>query len=1147
MTSRFSAQNLSALLIFALATALIPDPTSARMLELVEQHVNTAIGSTSWLRFSPDGQFVHLGSTYATQAHFRRDRATGRLSFVRGSERGGPPVFSPNGRSAYSIRYGELSTFTRSPESGELSLFEKWHLPPIFGGHGSFSSIHFSPDGAHVYAHVRASKDGIAVFDHDPETGALSWIGATFDSDEFRFTGQSLAFSPDGRHVYGYVDDYDGQGILIYSRNVETGALTLEHTYSESGIDLLDLQRLIISPNGSQVYVLAPAGIIVLQRNPEDGTLSFLQILNHVDPAAVIPGPENRLMYIFQGSSAHVYSRATGTGSWVSAELYELPIDGLNQIHRGEMSPDGRHLYLGASYEGEAYGGLEVLARDPESGALTVIEAYRGDVEGDPDRIHDPQVALVSPDGRHLYLGVEDDELELAVFSRSPETGRISYLDSFTNWLDEAEDRSTNLLAFSPEGRTLYTYSRSKGDRKVVAAHARDAVSGELTLVDSVPVDDSIGLNTITDMVVSPDGRSFYATGTPRSALAIFLRNPLTGTLTHFKTLSDLPGRSAYGKLGLDAEGDYLYMSGGYPENLLSFARHHATGDLTLLEAYEVPDQSSTSNIELSPDGRHLYMISAYSISTLDRNIADGRLALVTQQPGASGLFHISPDGRYAFSFGYPNQVYRRDPSTGLLALIESADPEKTPSNSVSALALSPSGDFAYVGLGAYLFDAVNVYRIDDGLCRASWDGLCLGGDRFRAELEWRDFEGNTGTAQPLLDNVGDSGVFWFFDADNWEMQLKVLDACDLNERFWVFAASTTEVEFTLRLTDVVTGVTKTYFNPLGNSAGAITDTDAFDVCSDPGAVAEGSNPSSFVDLSDSNPTNSLPLDRNAYQRAPGPSLEKFHRPGYLKGLGGKCLEVAGGLPVEGSPVMLNECHGGASQRWQIGLYCSLYCNSWVHIRFGEDQCLRPSPETDGPDDNPGLPRLELGYCDDEGDDYGNDKQWEMRGPTYFGFALARFNNDNLCADVLDSNTANGTPVVLRDCDGGDNQQWVFDELACPSTPTGACKNDDRFLVEVDWRDLDGNSGKGRLSAQESDDSGLFWFFSPDNLEMLVKVLDGCDLNQHFWVSAAATTNVEYTLRVTDTLTREVREYSNPLGNVAPALTDTSAFLCAVP
>ena len=76
-------------------------------------------------------------------------------------------------------------------------------------------------------------------------------------------------------------------------------------------------------------------------------------------------------------------------------------------------------------------------------------------------------------------------------------------------------------------------------------------------------------------------------------------------------------------------------------------------------------------------------------------------------------------------------------------------------------------------------------------------------------------------------------------------------------------------------------------------------------------------------------------------------------------------------------------------------------------------------------------------------------------------------------------------------------------------------------------------------------DTGNFFFFDPGNTEFLIKVLDGVNGTNafgNFWVFDAATTNVEYTLRVTDTATDQTRSYENPLGNAAPAITDTQAF-----
>jgi plastocyanin len=74
--------------------------------------------------------------------------------------------------------------------------------------------------------------------------------------------------------------------------------------------------------------------------------------------------------------------------------------------------------------------------------------------------------------------------------------------------------------------------------------------------------------------------------------------------------------------------------------------------------------------------------------------------------------------------------------------------------------------------------------------------------------------------------------------------------------------------------------------------------------------------------------------------------------------------------------------------------------------------------------------------------------------------------------------------------------------LPCLASATALCVNNNRFQIEVDWRTPDGNSGPGQaVPIASAPDSGLFYFFSPSNLEMLVKVLNGCGLNNRYWVS----------------------------------------------
>ena len=76
----------------------------------------------------------------------------------------------------------------------------------------------------------------------------------------------------------------------------------------------------------------------------------------------------------------------------------------------------------------------------------------------------------------------------------------------------------------------------------------------------------------------------------------------------------------------------------------------------------------------------------------------------------------------------------------------------------------------------------------------------------------------------------------------------------------------------------------------------------------------------------------------------------------------------------------------------------------------------------------------------------------------------------------------------------------------------------------------------------ETENGGVFYFSSPGNWDMLLKVIDGCSFNDRYWVFAAASTHVEIDLRVTDSESGMTREYSNPLGQAAPAITDTEAF-----
>jgi hypothetical protein len=112
---------------------------------------------------------------------------------------------------------------------------------------------------------------------------------------------------------------------------------------------------------------------------------------------------------------------------------------------------------------------------------------------------------------------------------------------------------------------------------------------------------------------------------------------------------------------------------------------------------------------------------------------------------------------------------------------------------------------------------------------------------------------------------------------------------------------------------------------------------------------------------------------------------------------------------------------------------------------------------------------------------------------------------------------------------------------ACVAGAEALCLQGGRYRVETEWRTPGGASGNGKAVPLTAD-TGYFWFFTPGNVEEVVKVHDGCPLNQRRWVFAAGLTNVRVVTRVTDTHTGAVRTYTNPQGQAFLPLQDTGAF-----
>jgi hypothetical protein len=130
-------------------------------------------------------------------------------------------------------------------------------------------------------------------------------------------------------------------------------------------------------------------------------------------------------------------------------------------------------------------------------------------------------------------------------------------------------------------------------------------------------------------------------------------------------------------------------------------------------------------------------------------------------------------------------------------------------------------------------------------------------------------------------------------------------------------------------------------------------------------------------------------------------------------------------------------------------------------------------------------------------------------------------------------------PQLVRAATATGVQELALVPTCVPDGRT-LCFQDGRFRVTVDWEDFEGGSGIGHTVPLE-EDTGAFWFFHPDNLELMVKVLDGPAVNSHFWVVLGALSNVAHTVEVTDTETGAVWRHENPAHRLA-SVASTLAF-----
>ncbi|MFQ3558433.1 family 16 glycosylhydrolase [Streptomyces gramineus] len=120
-----------------------------------------------------------------------------------------------------------------------------------------------------------------------------------------------------------------------------------------------------------------------------------------------------------------------------------------------------------------------------------------------------------------------------------------------------------------------------------------------------------------------------------------------------------------------------------------------------------------------------------------------------------------------------------------------------------------------------------------------------------------------------------------------------------------------------------------------------------------------------------------------------------------IKGLAGKCADVAGANSANGTPVQLYDCNGSAAQKWTVG-------------SDGTVRALGKCLDVTSGGTADGTP-VQLYDCNGSA-----AQKWAVSAAHDIVNPQA-----NKCLDVTGNNSANGTRLQIWTCTGGANQKWT--------------------------------------------------------------------------------------------------------------------------
>jgi DNA-binding beta-propeller fold protein YncE len=297
------------------------------------------------------------------------------------------------------------------------------------------------------------------------------------------------------------------------------------------------------------------------------------------------------------------------------------------------------------------------------------------------------RIAVISPDGRHMYTAAWEPRAAIQIFDRNPATGTVTpraapdgcWQSTGTGGCQVLGITKPSGIAMDPDGENLYVTDFHTG---TILTFDRDETTGLLTrkpLAEGCMVVNGDGVNCANSpasslafhVLVSPDGKNVYAQSQQGGgAITTYVRNPNTGVLTvpipsdgacvsndgseggGFGATTCLDGRglNVPEAIGISPDGKNIYVN-SRERAVTVFDRDQTTGLLTqkagVAGCWVGPTSAQADcqvgegidsaggrfGLDLSPDGKNVYVATGDSLAIFNRDTGNGELT----QPADEG------------------------------------------------------------------------------------------------------------------------------------------------------------------------------------------------------------------------------------------------------------------------------------------------------------------------------------------------------------------------------------------------------------------------------------------------------------------------------------------------------------------------------